>query len=115
MKTLSQSLRSFIRSLDKECLKRLSPQDRELKQIEFVVELAKMGIGIHHGGLLPLMKEMVEILFQRGLVRVLVATETLAVGLNMPARTVVFVDIKKHDGEGLRVLRAAEYTQVPKV
>ena len=54
----------------------------------------------------------IEILFQRGLVRVLFATETLAVGLNMPARTVVFTDIKKHDGERTRVLHAAEYTQV---
>ncbi|KAL8437956.1 hypothetical protein ACSSS7_000606 [Eimeria intestinalis] len=105
---------------DHECLKRLSPADRELRQIDLVLKLAQRGIGIHHGGLLPIIKEMagcavphqVEILFQRGLVRVLFATETLAVGLNMPARTVVFTDTKKHDGERLRPLLASEYTQM---
>ncbi|XP_026191131.1 uncharacterized protein LOC113146830 [Cyclospora cayetanensis] len=95
-----------------ECLKRLNPADRELRQIDFVLRLAERGIGVHHGGLLPIIKEMVEILFQRGLVRVLFATETLAVGLNMPARTVVFTDIRKHDGEKMRPLHASEYTQV---
>ncbi|KAL8431029.1 hypothetical protein Efla_007613 [Eimeria flavescens] len=98
--------------LPQECLKRLSPADRELRQIDLVLKLAQRGIGIHHGGLLPIIKEMVEILFQRGLVRVLFATETLAVGLNMPARTVVFTDTKKHDGERLRPLLASEYTQM---
>ncbi|KAL8275408.1 hypothetical protein Esti_000620 [Eimeria stiedai] len=110
--TLSQLHRSRIHLFTKECLKRLSPADRELRQIDLVLKLAQRGIGIHHGGLLPIIKEMVEILFQRGLVRVLFATETLAVGLNMPARTVVFTDTKKHDGERLRPLLASEYTQM---
>lgn len=54
----------------------------------------------------------VEILFQRGLVRVLFATETLAIGLNMPARSVVFSSLTKHDGQRSRMLHASEYTQV---
>ena len=53
-------------------------------------DILKRGIGIHHGGLLPIVKEMVEILFSRGLCKVLFATETFAMGVNMPARTVVF-------------------------
>jgi len=48
------------------------------------------GIGVHHGGMLPILKEIVEILFAQGLVKVLFATETFAMGVNMPARTVVF-------------------------
>jgi antiviral helicase SKI2 len=61
-------------------------------------DLLKRGIGVHHGGLLPIMKEVVEILFSRGLVKALFATETFAMGVNMPARTVVFNEIAKYDG-----------------
>lgn len=58
------------------------------------------------------MKECVEILFQRGLVRVLFATETFAMGVNMPARSVIFASIEKHDGQKMRSLLSSEYTQV---
>lgn len=75
-------------------------------------ELLSRGIGVHHGGLLPIVKEVVEILFQRGLVKVLFATETFAMGVNMPARCVVFSGIRKHDGHNFRELYAGEYTQM---
>jgi antiviral helicase SKI2 len=55
---------------------------------------------------------MVELLFSRGLVKVLFATETFAMGVNMPARTVVFSGIRKHDGRQFRDLLAGEYTQM---
>ena len=73
--------------------------------------------GIHHGGLLPILKEMVEILFSRSLVKVLFATETFAMGVNMPARCVVFNSIRKHDGKNFRQLEPGELTQMvrPKV
>ncbi len=58
----------------------------------------------HHGGLLPILKEMVEILFSRNLIKILFATETFAMGVNMPARAVVFNSIQKHDGTQFRVL-----------
>ncbi|QRW24572.1 antiviral helicase SKI2 [Rhizoctonia solani] len=67
---------------------------------------------VHHGGLLPLVKEVVEILFARGLVKVLFATETFAMGVNMPARSVVFSGIRKHDGKSFRDLLPGEYTQM---
>lgn len=54
---------------------------------------------MHHGGLLPLLKEIVEILFQEGFLKILFSTETFAMGVNMPARTVVFTSIQKYDGE----------------
>lgn len=69
------------------------------------------GVGVHHGGLLPIVKECVEILFQRGLVRVLFATETFAMGVNMPARSVIFASVEKHDGQRMRPLLSSEYTQ----
>jgi antiviral helicase SKI2 len=72
----------------------------------------KRGIGIHHSGILPILKEVVEMLFQKGWVKLLFATETFAMGINMPARTVVFDNIRKHDGINFRTLLPAEYIQV---
>lgn len=65
----------------------LSEEDRKLPQVENVLPLLRRGIGIHHGGLLPILKETIEILFGEGLLKTLFATETFAMGLNMPART----------------------------
>lgn len=70
------------------------------------------GIGYHHSGLLPVLKEIVEILYQRGLIRVLFATETLAVGLNMPTKTVVLLSLEKYSDGGRRFLTSSEYAQI---
>lgn len=70
------------------------------------------GIAVHHGGLLPILKEMIEILFTRGLVKILFATETFAMGVNAPARSVVFSNLRKHDGRTFRDLLPGEYTQM---
>lgn len=67
-----------------------------------MLPLLKRGIGIHHGGLLPILKEVIEILFSEGLIKALFATETFALGLNMPARTVVFTSARKFDGKDYR-------------
>ncbi|CAD6975638.1 unnamed protein product, partial [Tilletia controversa] len=93
-------------------LTRLKGSDKKLPQILRMRELLSRGIGVHHGGLLPIVKEVVEILFQRGLVKVLFATETFAMGVNMPARCVIFSNTRKHDGRGFRDLLAGEYTQM---
>lgn len=74
--------------------------------------LLERGIAFHHSGLLPVLKEIVEILFGKGYVRTLFCTETFAVGINMPTRTVVFTDLKKHDESGLRVVHTDEYIQM---
>lgn len=91
---------------------RLSPNDQCLPQVVKTVEMVKRGIGVHHGGLLPILKEMVEILFSRNLIKILFATETFAMGVNMPARSVVFNSIRKHDGVQFRELQPGEYTQM---
>ncbi|KIR81186.1 antiviral helicase SKI2 [Cryptococcus gattii EJB2] len=93
-------------------LTRLKGEDKNLPQILRMRELLGRGIGVHHGGLLPLVKEVVEILFARGLVKVLFATETFAMGVNMPAKSVVFSGIRKHDGTSFRNLLPGEYTQM---
>ena len=85
-----------------------------LKQYHEIVALLERGIAYHHSGLLPILKEIVEVLFGKGLVKVMFCTETFAVGINMPTRTVVFLDLKKYDEAecGLRVLATDEYIQM---
>ncbi|KXS15244.1 antiviral helicase [Gonapodya prolifera JEL478] len=91
---------------------RLKGTDRNLPQLLRIRDLLLRGIAVHHGGLLPIVKEVVEILFSRGLVKVLFATETFAMGVNMPARTVVFSGLRKPDGKNFRELLPGEYTQM---
>lgn len=90
----------------------LSDEDKKLPQVEHILPLLKRGIGIHHSGLLPILKEVVEILFQESLVKVLFSTETFSMGLNMPARTVVFTSARKFDGTEHRWLTSGEYIQM---
>ena len=72
----------------------------------------RRGFAAHHAGLLPLFKEIVEELFQRGLVKMVFATETLALGINMPARTVVLERLIKWNGEAHVDITPGEYTQL---
>lgn len=90
----------------------LSEDDRSLPQVEHLLPLLRRGIGIHHGGLLPILKELIEILFQEGLIKVLFATETFSIGLNMPAKTVVFTSVRKFDGHDFRTISSGEYIQM---
>ncbi|PWY74576.1 antiviral helicase [Aspergillus sclerotioniger CBS 115572] len=106
------SEKSLIHMFIEKSLTRLKPEDRTLPQILRLRELLSRGIAVHHGGLLPIMKEIVEILFAKSLVKVLFATETFAMGLNLPTRTVVFSGFRKHDGKGFRDLLPGEYTQM---
>ncbi|OXB80156.1 UNVERIFIED_CONTAM: hypothetical protein H355_011614 [Colinus virginianus] len=90
----------------------LSDEDKKLPQVEHVLPLLKRGIGIHHGGLLPILKETIEILFSEGLIKALFATETFAMGINMPARTVLFTSASKFDGKDFRWISSGEYIQM---
>ncbi|KAJ9111455.1 hypothetical protein QFC19_001224 [Naganishia cerealis] len=106
------SEKSEVHVTVEKALTRLKGTDKKLPQISRMRELLMRGIGVHHGGLLPIVKEVVEILFSRGLVKVLFATETFAMGVNMPAKSVVFSHIRKHDGNNFRTLEPGEYTQM---
>jgi len=90
----------------------LSEDDKRLPQVEHMLPILKRGIGIHHSGLLPILKEVIEILFQEGLIKALFATETFSMGLNMPAKTVVFTSVRKFDGEAFRWVSGGEYIQM---
>ena len=104
--------KSAIHMIIEKSVMRLKQEDRQLPQIRRLRELLSRGVAVHHGGLLPIVKEVVEILFARTLVKVLFATETFAMGLNLPTRTVVFSGYRKHDGRSFRDLLPGEYTQM---
>ncbi|XP_046914477.2 superkiller complex protein 2 [Dermatophagoides farinae] len=111
--TLTNKRESFyIKRFIYKHLKNLDKTDFELEQVKRVSTMLVRGFGVHHSGILPILKELTEILFSTGLVKVLFATETFAMGVNMPARTVVFDSLNKHDGICRRFLRPAEYIQM---
>jgi len=76
-----------------------------------LISLLQKGIATHHSKMLPILREIVELLFAKGYIKLLFATETVAIGLNLPVKTCIFTDIYKHDGNALRILQAHEYTQ----
>ena len=108
----SSSERGYIHSFFSKSISRLTPCDRELPQVLKMQAILKRGVGVHHSGVLPILKEIVELLFQRGVVKVLFATETFAIGVNMPARTVAFDSVMKFDGQTRRNLHPGEYIQM---
>jgi superfamily II RNA helicase len=103
-------------TIDKECeqIIRKLPNYKEymnLPEYLNMVSLLRKGVAMHHSGLMPVLKEIVEILFAKGFIKLLFATESVAIGLNLPVKTCIFTDIYKHDGTNMRVLQAHEYTQ----
>ena len=87
---------------------------KQMQQYNALRALLDKGVAYHHSGLLPVLKEIVEILFGRGYIKVLFATETFAVGINMPTKSVVFTGFRKYDDskEGMRLLTTDEYIQM---
>ncbi|KAK8952045.1 hypothetical protein KSP39_PZI004339 [Platanthera zijinensis] len=112
MDLTNSSEKSAIRIFCDKAFSRLKGSDRNLPQIVRVQSLLRRGIGVHHAGLLPIVKEVVEMLFCRGVIKVLFSTETFAMGVNAPARTVVFDALRKFDGKDFRQLLPGEYIQM---
>lgn len=108
----SEDEKKLVHTIFSNAIACLNEDDRKLPQIENILPLLKRGVGIHHGGLLPILKEVIEILFQEGLLKVLFATETFSIGLNMPAKTVVFTNVRKFDGKIFRWITSGEYIQM---
>ncbi|CBK21972.2 uncharacterized protein [Blastocystis hominis] len=104
--------KKLIQEIYKNAISSLSVDDRNLPQVKSVLPLLTRGVGIHHGGLLPIIKETIEILFQEGLLKILFATETFAMGINMPAKTCIFTSLRKFDGETYRMITPGEYIQM---
>ena len=104
-----------IRRECEEMLRQKIPNFKEyldLPEYNNMVSLLEKGIGIHHSGCMPILREMVELLFEKGSIKLLFCTETFSVGLNMPIKTVLFTDVNKFDGSNSRMFYSHEYTQM---
>ncbi|CAM9097461.1 unnamed protein product, partial [Ectocarpus fasciculatus] len=108
----SEEEKALVEQVFGNAVDALAEDDKKLPQIETLLPLLRRGIGIHHGGLLPILKEIIEILFQEGLIKCLFATETFSIGINMPAKTVVFTQTRKYDGKDFRWITSGEYIQM---
>jgi superfamily II RNA helicase len=102
----------MLRQEVSEWLDHLPSEDRNLQQVHALTDLLPRGLGFHHAGLLPALKVLVETLFARGHLRAVFATDTLALGVNMPARSVVVGSLSKFDGQEMRLLTPNEYSQL---
>ena len=104
----------IIRKECEQIIRKLPNYQEYLNLPEYLnmVTLLEKGVAIHHAGIMPILREMVELLFAKGYIKLLFATETFAVGINMPTKTVLFTDINKFDGSGMRQLYSHEYTQM---
>ena len=87
-------------------------EDRGIPQVQELKEILPSGIGMHHAGLLPILKEAIEVLYSKGLIKILFATTSFSIGLNMPTRTVVFTDIYKFNDTTKEILSSSEYLQM---
>ena len=103
---------SEIRSIVERHCESLSFDDRQALEYDYFLDDIGTGVSCHHAGMIPMFKEAVEECFVKGLVKVVFATETLAVGINMPARAVVIEKLTKYTGEHHQLLKASEFTQL---
>lgn len=112
VKLTEQHERDEIRAIVEERCRTLLDEDLAVLGYWEWLEGLERGVAAHHAGLLPAFKEVVEELFRRKLVKVVFATETLALGINMPARTVVLEKLEKFNGEARVPITPGEYTQL---
>jgi ATP-dependent RNA helicase HelY len=109
---LSQREAAQVRRAVQERLATMPAEDRSLDQVSRLATLLPKGIGFHHAGLLPPLKTLVEELLAAGILRAVFATDTLALGINVPARSVVLGEMAKFDGQVRRLLTPGEYRQL---
>ena len=101
-----------INTLVRSRLENAPEQIRSLKTTKHLRQALSHGVAFHHAGMLPMLKNLVEELFEANMIKVLYTTETFAVGINMPAKTVCFESLSKYDGTGFRLLNSKEYFQI---
>ena len=107
-----QEKNKIIKFFNEAISSEISKEDQNIPQISETLEILKSGIGLHHAGLLPILKEIIEVLYSQGLIKVLFATTSFSIGLNMPTRTVVFTDVYKYNDGKKEILSSSEYLQM---
>ena len=109
---MSKRQQNEIKRFYNNVVNSMPEEDRSIPQVKELQEILPSGIGMHHAGLLPILKETIEILYSRGLIKILFATTSFSIGLNMPTRTVVFTDIYKFNDSAKEILSSSEYLQM---
>lgn len=104
----------IIRRECEQIIRKLPNYEEYLELPEYIemVALLEKGIAIHHSGVTAVFRELIEILYSKGYIKLLFGTETFSIGLNMPTKTVIFTDVNKFDGDSMRLLYSHEYTQM---
>ena len=108
-------IRYLVHTECEQLLRKKLPNFEEymrLPEYQHLISLMEKGIAIHHAGILPIFREIVELRFSQGKIKLLFATETFSVGINMPTKTVLMTDITKYDGHQHRLFMPHEYTQM---
>tara|TARA_B110000971_G_C20039606_1_gene516875 strand:- start:7813 stop:10149 length:2337 start_codon:yes stop_codon:yes gene_type:complete len=110
---IDSKIPSIVRRECESIIRKLPNYAEYLDLLEYhkLVSLLEKGIGIHHSGMMPILREIVEMLFTKGYIKMLFCTESVAIGLNLPVKTTIFTDINKHDGEHFRTLLGHEFVQ----
>lgn len=109
---LTETQSRYVNQFFDQSISCLKPKNRQLAQVIFLKELLLCGIGVHHAGLIPILKEIVEILLSEGYVQILFSTSTVQLGLNVPVRSCVFSKLEKFNGKETVPLTPTEYIQM---
>ena len=109
---VTKNEKNQIYNFYKNVVNSMPTEDQNIPQVKELEEILQSGIGMHHAGLLPILKETIEILYSRGLIKILFATTSFSIGLNMPTRTVVFTDLYKYNDTNKEILSSSEYLQM---
>ena len=112
LQKLSSKENNRINNFFDKVISTIPPQEQNICQIKYIKNLLQYGIGVHHSGLLPILKEIIEILYYKGLIKILIATTSFSIGLNMPTRTVIFVSLYKYHEGKRQILSSSEFLQM---
>ena len=109
---LSKDEKEKINNFFNKAISVIPKEEQNISQINYVRQILQYGVGVHHSGLLPILKEIIEILYFHGLIKILLATTSFSIGLNMPTRTVVFTSLEKyHEGKN-QMINSSEFLQM---
>ena len=106
------SEKTRINNFFQKVINSIPVEEQNMSQIKYIKNLLKYGIGVHHSGLLPILKEIIEILYFKGLIKILIATTSFSIGLNMPTKTVVFLSLYKYNENKRQILSSSEFLQM---
>ena len=109
---ISQEEKERINNFFDKVITNIPNKEKNIPQIEYIRQLLQYGLGVHHSGILPILKEIIEILYFKGLIKILFATTSFSIGLNMPTKSVVFIDLYKFNEKKSKMLTSSEYLQM---